>query len=241
MSRFTNAMRSSIGRKLVLALTGLGLLGFVIAHMVGNLQILIGGDHAQEKLNNYAHMLQSLGAVLWAMRIGLLAMFVVHVKTAIELWRENQTARGPDKYAVASYNTSTFASRTMILSGFTVLAFVVYHLLHFTFGVVDGSHSAHNLAPYQLASGDLVPDIYSMVILSFRLPVIAISYIVANVLLAMHISHGASSVIQTLGFTSPRISPLKSLLGPGLGAVIAVGNCSIPSAILTGLVGKGVQ
>src|SRR5688572_13187158 len=112
MSLFAKTVRSSIGRKFVMALTGIGLLGFVIAHMLGNLQVFLGRD----KLNAYAKGLQDLGPVLWIARIGLIVMFVVHVVTAFRLWSENRAARGPQRYAVQVYETATYASRTMMWS-----------------------------------------------------------------------------------------------------------------------------
>lgn len=248
MSLFTTALRSSIGAKLVMALTGLALLGFVIAHMVGNLQVFAG----PEKLNAYAHTLQSLGPILWAMRLGLLAIFVLHVWTAFKLWSANKAAR-PVPYAVVVPSASTYASRTMIWSGVIVLAFVVYHLLHFTLGVVQPEYfgkvelgfAAVGGAPGGVRTtppqGFPRTDVYSMVVLGFRVPWVALSYVVAQVLLGLHISHGASSVFQTLGCTSPRMECVKKAAGPLLAAVIVIGNCSIPLAILLGLVGKGVN
>ena len=231
MSRFATAVRSSIGTKMVMALTGLALLGFVIAHMVGNLQVYAG----PAKLNAYAHMLQSLGAGLWVMRLGLLGIFVLHIATALRIWSTNKAAK-PVKYAVNAYSTSTYASRTMIWSGFIVLAFVVFHLLHFTLGQVQSNlyHTPDPLDPTR-------HDVYRMIILGFRDPAIALSYVVAQILLALHISHGASSLFQTLGCTSPRLEPVKKAAGPLLALVIAVGNCSIPLTILLGLVGGEVK
>lgn len=231
MSRFTQTLGSSIASKVIMALTGIALLGFVIAHMVGNLQVYAG----PEKLNAYAHTLQSLGPVLWGMRLGLLAIFGLHVWTAFRLWRANSAAK-PVKYAVAANNTSTYASRTMIWSGFIVLAFVVFHLLHFTLGKVqpDLFHTADALDPKR-------HDVYRMVILGFRDPAIAVSYVVAQVLLCLHISHGASSLFQTLGFTNPRMECVKNAAGPLLATVIAIGNISIPVTILLGLVGGEVK
>jgi succinate dehydrogenase cytochrome b subunit len=231
MSRFTTAVRSSIGAKLVMALTGLLLLGFTIAHMVGNLQVFAG----PEKLNAYAHTLQSLGPILWAMRLGLLAVFVLHVWTAFVLWSENKAAR-PVPYAVVAPSASTYASRTMIWTGFIVLAFVVYHLLHFTWGVVQGDIYAGTRA-----GPDGHPDVYAMVIRGFRSAPVALAYVVAQILLGLHISHGASSMFQTFGCTSPRIEPVKKAAGPLLATLIVLGNCAIPLAILLGLVGKGVS
>jgi succinate dehydrogenase / fumarate reductase cytochrome b subunit len=236
MTRFQKAFRSSIGRKLVMALTGLALLGFVFAHMAGNLQIFAG----PEKLNAYAKTLQDLGPLLWVARIGLLAVFALHVKTGIELARENAAAR-PQKYAVTQYDTSTLASRTMILSGLVVLAFVLFHLLHFTFGAVDGSSHANNLPRVTLKNGEEVKDVYRMVVTGFRNPGISLVYVIANVVLGLHLMHGVSSVFQTLGCTSPRLACAKKAAGPLVAAVVVLGNCAIPLAVWAGIVGAEVK
>lgn len=237
MSRFTEALRSSIARKMVMAATGLALLGFVVAHMVGNLQVFAG----PEKLNAYAATLQGLGPILWVLRLGLLGVFVLHVATAFRIWRENRAAR-PVPYAVVVPSASTYASRTMIWSGFIVLAFVVYHLAHFTFGVVQPEHFHLTDPSYaDPSSGATRHDVYAMVVRGFRSPVVALTYVAAQVLLGLHISHGASSVFQTLGCTSPRLECAKRAAGPLLAGVIVAGNCSIPLSILLGLVGKGVR
>lgn len=239
MSRFTKALGSSIGTKLVMAATGLALLGFVLAHMIGNLQVFAG----PEKLNAYAATLQGLGPVLWAMRAGLLAIFILHVWTAFRLWSANKAAR-PVPYAVVAPSASTYASRTMIWSGIIVLAFVVYHLAHFTFGVVQPSHfhlPDWGPANEGLPGAEPRHDVYRMVVLGFRDPVVALSYVVAQVLLGLHISHGASSVFQTAGCTSPRLDCLRRAAGPVVGLVVTLGNCSMPLAILLGLVGGDVK
>lgn len=228
MSRFRKALGTSIGRKVVLAATGVALLGFVVAHMAGNLQVFAG----PEKLNAYAKSLQDLGPLLWIARIGLLGVFLIHVRVAWQLTQENRAAR-PVAYAVTAPSTSTYASRTMIWSGLVVLAFVVYHLLHFTFGAVQGAN--HGLTD---AAGR--PDVHRMVVLGFRNPVVSASYVVAQVLLGMHIAHGASSLFQTFGCTSPRLDCVRRAAGPLLAAVIVLGNCAMPLAILLGLAGKDV-
>jgi succinate dehydrogenase / fumarate reductase cytochrome b subunit len=169
------------------------------------------------------------------MRLGLLAIFVLHVWTAFRIWSANRRAR-PVGYAVNAYNTSTYASRTMIWSGIIVLAFVVFHLLHFTLGKVQ-PELFH--LPDPAAEGR--HDVYRMVVLGFREPWVAISYVVAQVLLCLHISHGASSLFQTLGFTNPRVECARKAAGPLLATVIAIGNISIPVSILLGLVGGEVK
>jgi succinate dehydrogenase / fumarate reductase cytochrome b subunit len=224
MSRQRSALLSTVGLKSVMALTGLALFLFVVVHMLGNLQIFAG----QDKLNTYAESLRHLGPLLWAMRAGLLAIAVVHVATALALNARNQAAR-PVAYVSAKPQVTSYAARTMLMSGLVVLAFVVYHLLHFTFGAVQPAHS-----------GLLDPkgrhDVYSMVVLGFRDAPTALAYVVAQALLCLHLSHGASSAFQSLGVTHPRLAFLKAGFGKAVAAVIFLGNVSIPLACLTGLV-----
>ncbi|MCG3133420.1 MAG: hypothetical protein HMLKMBBP_00577 [Planctomycetes bacterium] len=238
MTRFQKALRSSIGRKWVMALSGLALCGFVLAHMAGNLQLFAG----PEKLNAYAKGLQDLGPLLWAARIGLLSVFAIHVATALKLAAENRAAR-PQRYAVTQHDTSTLASRTMVLTGLLVLAFAVYHLCHFTWHVGASDAIAKAVAPdaYTLASGGRTKDVYAMVVLGFRSPVIALSYVAAMAVLALHLSHGVSSVFQTLGCTSPRLECARKWAGPAFGALVFAGNCSMPVAVLAGMVGSEVR
>lgn len=236
MSRFTRALDSTIGTKTVMAATGVLLLLFTLAHMLGNLQVFAG----PEKLNAYAQTLQDLGGVLWAMRLGLLAIFVLHVASAFKVWRRNRAAR-PARYEVQRWSTSSYASRTMMMSGVLVLAFIVYHLLHFTFGAVQPQYfHLPDFGP-QNAAEHPRHDVYRMVVLGFREPVVALSYVVAQVLLGMHIWHGASSLFQTLGFVNPRFDVLKRAAGPLLAIVIVAGNCAIPLAVLLNLVGSDVR
>lgn len=224
IARVRKLASSSIGTKWIMGLTGLGLLGFVLMHMTGNM-LVFGG---REALNAYAKKLVDLGPLLWVARGVLLTMFVLHVATAMRLTRLNRAAR-PQPYARAPESAvTTYAARTMIMSGLIVLAFVVYHLLHFTLGVVQSgaigaAHDAH--------------DVYGMVIAGFSNPVIALSYVVAQIVLAMHIAHGASSAFQTLGLTYPSLSFLKHGFGKLVAGLILVGNLSIPLSILFGVIG----
>lgn len=227
MPRPPRPLLSSISTKTVMALTGLGLLGFVIAHMLGNLQVFAG----REKLNAYAKTLQDLGPVLWAMRAGLAAMFVVHVGCAVRLTLWNRAAR-PVPYVGAVPQVSTYAGRTMLMSGLLVAAFVVYHLLHLTVGVTNPSHHA-------LLDEKGRHDVYGMVVAGFQQWPITIAYAAAQVLLFFHLSHGASSAFQTLGVTHPRLRFLKGPFGTAVAAVILLGNLSIPLSIALGLVPCG--
>jgi len=230
MSGLRTTISSSVGAKTLMALTGLGLLGFVIAHMLGNLQIYAG----PEKLNAYAKTLQDLGPGLWAARIGLLALFGLHVATAFRLVQANKAAR-PEPYAKKVEERTTYAARTMWMSGLIVLAFVAYHIAHFTLRMTGDGFGG---AEYHLANGG--HDVYRMVVHGFSVWWVSAIYVVAQVLLGLHISHGASSAFQTLGVRHPRLAFLKTGFGPAIAAVIVIGNVSIPLSILLGLVGKGV-
>lgn len=221
------AARTTIGAKGVMAATGVVLLLFVIGHMAGNLQVFSG----REKLNAYAAFLQGLGPGLWAARIVLLACLVAHVRAAVLVVRRSREAR-PVPYQVKHDAVTGYAARTMIWSGLLVLAFVVYHLLHFTFGAIDpgGVHGARD------ALGR--PDVYGMVIAGFRDVPTTIAYVIAQVILCTHIQHGASSMVQTLGLRTPRNARAVGMIGPVLAALILIGNLSMPLAVVTGLVGE---
>jgi succinate dehydrogenase / fumarate reductase cytochrome b subunit len=244
MNQFGALFRSSIGRKFLMALTGLVLVGFVTGHLVGNLQIFAHPD----KINGYAHFLQSLGPVLWVVRLFLLACVGIHVWAAISLALENRTARGPQGYGVNKWLQAVFASRYMKHTGLVVLAFIVYHLAHFTVGAAQAGTFKTALPEYTMtgdfhllgfpvvAAGQHVHDVYSMVYLGFTHPIVSIFYIVAVGLLTLHLLHGMDSMFQTAGFRNHRWSA-------GLRRVVALfclayflGNLAIPGAILAGLV-----
>ncbi len=211
--------RSSIGKKWIVALTGLCLIGYVIGHLIGNLQIFIGRD----QINNYAVKLHELGPLLWGVRIFLLGAFVLHIVTTIWLTIENREARDHnyhDKKSVAS----TSASRTMMISGFIVLSFVIYHLLHFTLQLTNPEYKTLKHAGH--------PDVYSMIITGFQNPFITFFYLLGVFLLCLHLSHGFQSIMQTLGLNSSKISSLISNGGRILAWAIFAGYASIPIAVL---------
>lgn len=222
MPRLRNPLATSIGSKTVMAVTGMMLFGFVLVHMLGNLQIFAGPD----KLNAYAKGLADLGPLLWVARAGLLGLFALHLAAAYTIVRANRAAR-PDAYLSVKPQVTTYAARTMVYSGLLVLAFVVYHLAHFTFGWVAPSHAA-------LLDASGRHDVYSMVVLGFRVPAIAISYVVAQAVLALHLSHGLSSAFQTLGVTHPRLAFLKAGFGRATAVLVFLGNVSMPLAALFG-------
>ena len=217
LKQFTS---SSLGGKAIVALTGLGMVGFILAHLSGNL-LIFGGPEA---INHYAENLHKLGGIVWAVRIGLVLMTLLHVVFAIKLNLANKKAR-PVAYAKKSYTKASFASRSMVLTGLLVLSYIVFHLAHFTFRVTS---------PAIAALGEF--DVYQMIVLAFKDPVVALAYVVSMVLLGLHLSHGISSLFQTLGFNHPKYNPLIRRIGPVLGALLAAGYISIPVSVLLGIV-----
>ena len=231
MSWVKTFAKSSIGAKVVMAFSGLIVLGFVLGHMLRNLQIFLG----QEALNSYAELLHNTPLLLWGTRIVVGLSIVAHIASGIRLSLLNQQAR-PQRYAQKAYVRATIGSRSMRLSALVLFAFIVYHLLHFTLGVTHPDHKA-------LVDAAGRPDVYSMVVLGFKQPVVAISYIVAMLLLGLHLSHGASSMFQSLGMHHKKYNGFLNAIGPVLATVIVVGNCSMPLAVLFGAIGLpgGVQ
>ena len=224
MNWLIRGLKSSVGAKFVVAITGLMLFGFLIAHLLGNLQIFLG----PEALNNYAAKLQELGPLLWVARIGLLAVFVVHLSFALRLSWLNRRAR-PVPYGVQKPILSTHASRSMVSTGIVVLLFVIYHLMHFTLGVAIRP-DFHDLVD---PSGR--HDVYRMVVLGFQQPAIALFYIIAMLGLGTHLFHGIASFFQSIGWNAPRYRPLTLWMGRGLTLAIVVGNIAMPLAALTGI------
>ncbi len=216
--------RSSIGAKLVMALTGILLFGFVIGHLAGNLQVFAG----QEQLNTYAHFIHSKPMLLWLSRLLLLAVVGVHLLTALCLVRRNKEGR-PTPYQVQHTEVATLASRSMMLTGLTVAAYVIYHLAHFTVGALH-SGDFHRVDPQGRH------DVYSMLVLGFQRPSVSILYLAAMLVLGIHLRHGISSFFQTLGLNHPRYNALLKLLGPLIATMIVVGYASIPIAVLSGAV-----
>jgi succinate dehydrogenase / fumarate reductase cytochrome b subunit len=225
----TSFLRSSVGKKLLVALTGLALLAFLAVHLAGNLLIYRGPD----ELNAYAHELKTLlhGSAVWIARAGLLGAFLVHVLLTISLVKENRSAR-PVGYRKPSTIQATLASRTMILSGLVILAFAVYHLLHFT---VQVTHPDYRTLTYDL-HGETVHDVYSMVVRGFSSVPVSAFYILSMFLLCAHLSHGFASVFQTLGLRSKQTAALLKGLGWVYALVIFFGNISIPVSVLAGLI-----
>ncbi len=218
--------RTTIGAKALMAVTGIVLLLFVLGHMVGNLQVFSGPD----KLNSYAAFLKGLGPLLWIVRFVLLACLVLHVWAATVVVRRSRAAR-PIPYQHKQDLVTSYAARTMIWSGVLVLAFVIYHLMHFTFGAYDPADAFHG----RDAQGR--PDVYGMVIAGFRHVPTAIAYVIAQIILCVHIQHGATSLVQTLGLRGERNRRWTDAIGPVFAGVVLVGNLSMPLAVVTGIIG----
>jgi succinate dehydrogenase / fumarate reductase cytochrome b subunit len=216
-----------------MSLTGLGLLGFVIVHMIGNLLIFAGRD----ALNSYAHVLKENGELLWLARGGLLTLFVVHVLLGIQLTLANRAAR-PVPYAREDTVQASWASRHMLLTGLVLLAFIVYHLAHFTFGWAQSAGMGNFLSLQDKSVDPAHPrhDVYGMVVAGFQDPVITVAYLVAMVFLWLHLWHGGSSWFQSIGLNHPRYWPVIQYVGPVIATVVFVGNCSIPLAVLSGII-----
>ena len=213
-------LRSSLGLKIVMALTGLILFGFVIGHMIGNLQVYLG----PEVFNHYAETLRELGhgMLLWIARAGLLVAVGLHIWSAWRLTLMNNAAR-PVGYREVERRESSYASRTMRWSGVILLLFIVYHLLHFTIGV----HAVH---PH------FVPgDAYHNFVTGFQNPLVSGFYVLAMLALGLHLYHGAWSFMQTLGLSHPRYNTLRHTLATLLTVVVVAGNISFPVAVLTGV------
>ncbi len=226
LSRLLN---SSIGNKVVMAASGLIITGWLAGHLSGNLLIFAGAD----AMNTYAAWLHATPAMLWGARIVLLVATVLHVLTAIRLKRMNSEAR-PGRYHYNAHVESTLSGRTMIYSGLLVLAYGVYHLAHYTWGVQAVIPAEHFREGVKDALGR--PDVWHMVVWSFGQVPVALVYIIANVLLGLHLSHGIASTFQTLGLTSAKWRPVIQRMGPAVGAAMAAGFISIPVAVMLGLV-----
>lgn len=226
-----------------MAVTGVILIGFVIGHLVGNLQVFQHPDH----INGYAAFLRQLGPTLWLARIVLIVSAVIHIWAGVTLSLENSAARGPEAYGVKHTIRATLASRAMKWTGLVVLGFLLYHLAHFTWGwaaeagtfkaslphvtLTEDYHFAGILA---VKAGTSVEDVHSMVILGFQNALVSLTYIIAVGLLTFHLAHGADSMFQTLGLRSARWSGALRKIVLLFCALYFLGNLAIPGAVLAG-------
>jgi succinate dehydrogenase / fumarate reductase cytochrome b subunit len=241
MNLFGVLFTSSIGRKIIMAVTGVILIGFVIGHLVGNLQIFQEPDH----INGYAQFLHQLGPLLWIARIVIIVSVVLHIWAATVLTLENKKARGSD-YGFKNTIRATFASRAMRWTGYIVLAFLLYHLAHFTLGMAQTATFKENLTHYTMhddyrvagfvvvKAGTEVLDVHSMVILGFQNTIVSLFYIVAVGLLSLHLLHGIDSLFQTLGLRSEKWSGALRKIAVLFCAAYFLFNLTIPASVLLG-------
>lgn len=222
MSWILSFYRSSIGKKAVMAVTGVFLFGWILAHMLGNLKVYLGPEH----YNAYARFLITMGApllpnktLLWIVRVLLIIAVVLHIDSATRLTLMNKAAR-PVGYQQRRYPAATYAARTMRWGGVIILLFVIYHLLHFTFGTVHPNFIEH--------------DVYHNFVTGFRVPWVSAVYIIANLALGLHLYHGLWSMFNSLGFNHPKLEPWKRVFATAFALVITLGNVSFPIAVLMG-------
>ena len=222
---------STLGKKYIMAATGLGMVFFVTGHMIGNLQVFLG----PEALNRYAHFLQSLGELLWVVRLGLLGMIALHVWSALALSVENKAAR-PVEYGHGkpAYGSS-LASRTMLAGGVVIGLFVVFHILHYT--VQAQAVNFIGVDFKNLLDDKGHHDVYAMVVYGFGRSVwyVSVFYIIAVGFLSLHLSHGISAMFQSLGLRSHTWWPAISQGAKIWAVILFLGYAVVPGAVLAGL------
>jgi succinate dehydrogenase / fumarate reductase cytochrome b subunit len=218
LERASRFYGSTLGKKVVMAVTGAVLFAFTFIHMAGNLQFYLG----PAVLNAYGAKLREVPALLWAARIALLGAVIAHIVAALQLWMLNRDAR-PERYQKLTPTTSTLASRTMMFSGPMLATFVIYHLYHFTLG----PHLLHDEAGIPLA--------YQNVVAGFSDPIAVALYLIAMSFLGLHLYHGVWSMFQSMGWNHPRYTPKLRQLALAATVIIVAGNISIPIAVITGV------
>ncbi len=215
---------------MIVAITGIILILFVIGHLLGNLQIFLGPAW----INGYSEHLRELGPFLWLIRIFLLVTVIVHIYVTIRLAIDNRRAR-PEAYIDKEYVKATFASRHMVMSGLIVLAFIIYHIAHFTVRVTDPRFALLKADPLNHY------DVYSMMVYGFQNYFVSAFYVLGLWLLALHLSHGSSSFFQSLGLNNKTLTPRLAFGGRVFAWLLFIGYTSIPVAVLLGLVKPAQQ
>jgi succinate dehydrogenase / fumarate reductase cytochrome b subunit len=226
MSWFASFYRSAIGKKTVMAITGIILFGFVLVHMIGNLKLYLGAEH----FNEYAEWLRAVGqpalphgVALWIFRIVLLGAVILHLDSALKLTLLNRAAR-PVSYVKKEDPGSDYAARTMRWGGVLILLFVIYHLMHFTWGV-------------RAVHPDFIPgEPYHNLVTGFSIWWVSVFYILANIALGFHLYHGLWSMFQSLGWNHPRFNSWRRNFAVAFAIIVTLGNVSFPISVMTGLV-----
>lgn len=224
MQRVASLYRSSVGKKILMAVTGIILFGFIVLHVVGNLKVLLG----PAELNDYAHFLRTVGypavpnqTILWAVRLVLLFSVAVHITAALQTWAQSRRARAVG-YGKNDDLSFSWASRTMRWGGLAILVFIVYHLLHFTTGTLHP---------------DFVEgDVYHNFVVAFRNPLILLVYLIAQAALGLHLYHGLWSATQTLGANHPKYNRLRRPAAMGIALAIFLGFVIPPVLVLAGVI-----
>jgi succinate dehydrogenase / fumarate reductase, cytochrome b subunit len=233
MNIITHVFKSSLGKKYIMAVSGACLFLFVMGHLAGNLQIFLG----REAINRYAYFLQSNPELIWPARLGLLLMLALHIWSATILSLENNTARLVD-YAVYQPIGSSYASRHMLLGGIIVFVFIVYHLLHYTAQVQFLNLTHQDFTAFmEKLPGQMPPerhDVFKMMVVGFSKPLVSGFYLLGLALLSLHLSHGASSMFQSLGWKNEAYRPFLDKAAQVVAWLIFLAYSSIPVAILCG-------
>jgi succinate dehydrogenase / fumarate reductase cytochrome b subunit len=216
--------QSSVGRKIIMAVTGIVLVSFVCVHLLGNSSLFFGAD----AINAYAQKLHSLGPFVWVFRLVMLAAFAIHIFFGIQLTLENKAAT-PEKNVQVKRLKTGFGAETMVISGLILLAFVVYHLLHFTVRVPG-------LGVYEMNEATQMVNVYTMVVAGFKSMLPVAAYVIAMVFLFLHVGHGFQSFFQTFGLSNDKSLPVMGLLSKLVAVVLLLGYISIPLLIVFGCV-----
>ena len=227
MNIISNIFKSSLGKKYIMAVTGFCLFLFVVGHLVGNLQVFLG----PEAINRYGHFLQTNVELIWPARIVLLVFLLLHIWAATKLSLENKAAR-PVAYAVYEPLGSSYASRTMLMSGSVIFVFVLYHLLHYTTQVQYLNFTGQDFTAF--LDSEKRHDIFKMMVVGFGNPWVSAFYILGIGLLCLHLSHGVSGMFQSLGWSNATYRPLLDKAACAVATLIFLGYVSIPVAILCG-------
>jgi len=223
-------VKSTVGAKIVVAVTGFMFVGFILAHTAGNMLVFLGA----EALNDYAQMLRAVPELLWMARIGLIIALVLHVWLTLKLTAQNRSAN-PQKYQVSVSQAATLQSKTMRFGGISLFFFLVYHLMHFTLGI---THPAE-FNVHEVVNGIERHDAFAMLISGFSHWYNVLIYVVATLFLGLHLKHGIQSMVHTLGFNGERLTAGAKTVGSILEIIVFFGLISIPLSIFFGLIGGG--
>jgi len=221
-------INNMVGRKIIMAITGLAMSFYVVIHLLGNMSFFSGPDG----INAYAKMLHSLGPLLWVVRLIMAAALGLHMLFGIQLALENRSSRA-QKYAVSKHLSATAAGKNMIWTGLLIALYLGYHLLHFTVQVISPEFSANRNLD---ALGR--PDVFSMVLYNFRYAAVSIMYVAAMAAVGLHLTHGLQSMVQTLGLNNERTLPVAIKISAAAALVLFLGYAAIPAGIISRLAGR---